>query len=367
MAQHTPETAPAPGLGQVLGQPVDHPSAWTADDMRQRQQEWVYQLTGTDVAELEAALAVAEATGKAVQDVALPDFPLPTLGPKLRDLLREVTHGRGFQLLSGVPVQRWTKEQSVLAYWGMGLYWGSVRPINKQGHLVGHIKDIGQDPERPETRLYATAAAQPIHNDGPADVVTLLCLSPASQGGTSHWTSSTAVYNRILARRPDLLPVLAGPWHFDRKGEVPPGKLPFFEIPVLNFHEGYLSVNFSSNYYMLSQRHKEVPRLTPAHLEAIKVFEDFAWSDSLRLDWQLRPGDVQLLSNHTCLHSREGFVDHPTDAAQQRHLLRLWLAPPEERQLPEAYREIMAGGLTVGDRGGIVAEEKLKVPLHPHS
>lgn len=97
------------------------------------------------------------------------------------------------------------------------------------------------------------------------------------------------------------------------------------------------------------------------------MFEDFAWSDSLRLDWQLRPGDVQLLSNHTCLHSREGFVDHPTDAAQQRHLLRLWLAPPEERQLPEAYREIMAGGLTVGDRGGIVAEEKLKVPLHPHS
>jgi hypothetical protein len=51
----------------VLGQPVNHPSAWTADDMRQRQQEWVYQLTGTDVAELEAALAVAEATGKAVQ------------------------------------------------------------------------------------------------------------------------------------------------------------------------------------------------------------------------------------------------------------------------------------------------------------
>ena len=29
----------------------------------------------------------------------------------------------------------------------------------------------------------------------------------------------------------------------------------------------YLSVNFSSNYYILSQRHKEVPRLTPAHLE----------------------------------------------------------------------------------------------------
>ncbi len=55
------------------------------------------------------------------------------------------------------------------------------------------------------------------------------------------------------------------------------------------------------------------------------------------------------------------------DASKQRHLLRLWLAPPEERPLPEAYREIMAGGLKAGDRGGIVAEQTLNVPLQPHA
>jgi hypothetical protein len=110
--------------------------------------------------------------------------------------------------------------------------------------------------------------------------------------------------------------------------------------------------------------------LPPATLhagQAIKVFEDFAWSDRLRLDWQLRPGDIQLLSNHTCLHSREGFRDHPTDPKQQRHLLRLWIAPPEERPLPPAYGEIMAGSLEVGDRGGIAAEQAWNVPLHPHA
>ncbi|KAL4447780.1 hypothetical protein ABPG75_004999 [Micractinium tetrahymenae] len=362
-----PETAAVEGLGQELGKPIDHPSAWTADDMKRRQSEWVYLLTADDVAELEAALAHAEATGKAVEDVVLEDFPLPSLGPKLRGLLREVTHGRGFQLLSGVPVDRWSQQQSILAYWGMGLYWGKVRSINKQGHLLGHIKDIGQDPNRPDTRLYATSAAQPIHNDGPADVVTLLCLTPAKQGGASHWSSSITVYNEILRRRPDLVPVLAGPWHFDRKGEIPPGKQPFFEIPVLNFHKGYLSVNFSSNYYILSQRHNEVPRLTPAHLEAIKVFEEVAWSDALRLDWNLRPGDVQLLSNHTCLHSREGFVDDPQDPSKQRHLLRLWLSPPEERPLPDAYKEIMGGDLTPGNRGGILADRPLHVPLTAHA
>ena len=45
--------------------------------------------------------------------------------------------------------------------------------------------------------------------------------------------------------------------------------------------------------------------------QAIKVFEELAWSDELMLSWQLRPGDIQLLSNHTCLHSREAFVDDP--------------------------------------------------------
>jgi hypothetical protein len=31
--------------------------------------------------------------------------------------------------------------------------------------------------------------------------------------------------------------VLAGPWYFDRKGEVPEGKQPFFEIPVFNYYK----------------------------------------------------------------------------------------------------------------------------------
>jgi len=35
---------------------------------------------------------------------------------------------------------------------------------------VGHIKDIGHDPTKATTRLYATHEAQPVHNDS-ADIV----------------------------------------------------------------------------------------------------------------------------------------------------------------------------------------------------
>lgn len=39
------------------------------------------------------------------------DFPLPTLGPLLAAILRDVTSGRGFALLKGLPVQRWSRLQ----------------------------------------------------------------------------------------------------------------------------------------------------------------------------------------------------------------------------------------------------------------
>lgn len=42
--------------------------------------------------------------------------------------------------LAGVPVDRWGRKETVLAYWGIGLYWGRAVSNNKKGHLIGHIK-----------------------------------------------------------------------------------------------------------------------------------------------------------------------------------------------------------------------------------
>ena len=43
------------------------------------------------------------------------------------------------------------------------------------------------------------------------------------------------VHNEILKRRPDLGAVMAAPWYMDRKGEVPEGKQPYFQIPIFNY------------------------------------------------------------------------------------------------------------------------------------
>ena len=41
------------------------------------------------------------------------------------------------------------------------------------------------------------------------------------------------------------------------------------------------------------------------------LFNEIASSDALRMDSMLQPGDVQLLNNHTQLHTRAEFGDFP--------------------------------------------------------
>ena len=54
-----------------------------------------------------------------------------------------------------------------------------------------------------------------------------------------------------------------------------------------------------------------MPRMTEKQYEALRLYNALALSDKLRLDLMLQPGDIQLLSNHTQVHTRSAYVDHP--------------------------------------------------------
>jgi hypothetical protein len=71
------------------------------------------------------------------------------------------------------------------------------------------------------------------------------------------------LYNEILARRPDLLPALFEPFATDRRGEVPDGMQPWFDIPVFNWHAGRLSCIYVRQYIEAAQR--KLSRRTQAH------------------------------------------------------------------------------------------------------
>jgi hypothetical protein len=345
--------------------PIEGPSAWVGADMRQREAEWSYRLSPGEVAEIEDAVQAVRGRGLDLAEIHREDFPLPTLGPVLDQLRNEVINGRGFALLRGMPVEGRPMAESATAYWGVGTYFGSARSQNALGHLLGHVYDLGKglSATNPNLRSYATAERQNFHIDR-CDVVALLCLRRAKKGGLSTLVSSMSVHNIMAERRPDLLERLYEPLPVDRRGEVPEGKAPFYEAPVFNEHAGYVSVLYSRLHIGSAQRFPEARRLTAEDIEALDMLGELAGDPELRLDMNFMPGDIQFLHNHTILHARSAYEDWP-EPERKRHLLRLWLAPPGARALPPVFAECY-GGLTIGDRGGIICKgTRSHAPLVP--
>jgi hypothetical protein len=150
----------------------------------------------------------------------------------------------------------------------------------------------------------------------------------------------------------------------DRRGEVPAGMKPFFEIPVYSWYEGELTVFYQRQYFDSAQRFPDARHLTDEDVAALDAFDTLANDERLTLTMRLTPGDIQFVHNHTLLHDRTGFRDSAAPE-RKRHLLRLWLACEGARPLPPAFAA-RYGSLEIGDRGGIsVPGAEPRVPLSP--
>lgn len=327
-------------------------SAWYGPELA-KSTDWIEYLSEEEIAEIEAAVKHLEDPAFDLTSITSDDFPLPTLAPRLHRLLNEVLNGRGFVLIRSLPVERWTQRQAAMAFLGIGVHLGNLRMQNATGHLLGHVRDLGRSSDDPNTRIYQTRERQTFHTDS-ADVVGLLCLRTAKSGGLSSLVSSTTIFNEMRRRRPDLLAVLLEPIETDRRGEVPVGGKPYFSIPVFNSHDGLVSAIYQRQYIESARRFPGVAPLTAAQTEALDLLDELANDPELNLMMALEPGDIQLVHNHTILHDRTAFEDFP-EPERKRHLLRLWVAPPEARPLPDVFAERF-GSVTRGDRGGVSVE-----------
>ncbi len=338
---------------------ITGPSAWYGRDMI-KNEDWIVCLSKADIAEIDRAVAASRHL--AIAEIGKAQFPLPKLGKRMKAMLKELLHGRGFSLIRGLPMDRYDRETAARAYWGLGVWLGSPRSQNARGDLLGHVIDLSRTTADPNTRLYQTSERQNYHAD-PIDIVGLLCLQKSMVGGASSILSSVTLYNEMQKRRPDLTEELLRPFYLDRRGEVPAGKKAWYELAVFNWHKGLLCTAFTRPYINSAQRFPEVPRLTPKQLEALDFFQALCEEPSIHLNMDFEPGDIQFLQNYQVLHDRTAFIDWPNEPDRRRHLLRLWLCCDAGRQLPPSFAE-RQGSVTVGDRGGItVPETKLNVTL----
>ncbi|MEL7000070.1 MAG: TauD/TfdA family dioxygenase, partial [Pseudomonadota bacterium] len=226
---------------------IDHPAAWRGTDLAGDTDRWIWTLTDVQVAEVEAAADTYLSTHDTIGEMTPDDFPLPTLASHLLQMRQDLMHGIGFRLVRGLPITRYTMEQSAAIFCGIGAHLGKVRSQNAKGHLLGHVTDVGADLSDPKVRIYQTTKRQTFHTDS-TDVVGLLCLRNAKSGGDSLLVSTLTLYNEMRTRHPDLAPLLFDPVATDRRGEVPDGMDPWFEIPVLNWHQGRLTGLYQRQY-----------------------------------------------------------------------------------------------------------------------
>ncbi|MEL6374389.1 MAG: TauD/TfdA family dioxygenase [Pseudomonadota bacterium] len=352
-------------MPRPLGMPdqLELPAAWYGADLQSEEGRWVRHLSAGEVAEIEQAAAAFIAADHPIDAVAPGTFVLPSLKAELSDLRETLQHGRGFGLIRGLPVARYDMLTAATIFCGIGAHLGSARSQNAKGHILGHVKDVGADVNDPTVRIYQTAERQSFHTDS-SDVVGLLCLKEAMEGGDSLLVSTLTLYNEMMKRDPALAGVLFDPIATDRRGEVPAGEKPYFEIPVLNWHGGKLTGLYQRTYIESAARFDDAPALTAQQLAALDLFDDLANDPAIHLKMRLKPGDMQFVYNHTMLHDRTGFRDWPK-LEERRHLLRLWLALPGDRPLPEIFKQ-RYGSIEVGDRGGIITSEtRLHVALEP--
>ncbi|GAB1215291.1 hypothetical protein ATERTT37_004477 [Aspergillus terreus] len=342
---------------------ITGPTVWKAEEYRDAPEKWTHRFSADEIEELSTAADNFLQNKIPLTGITKNNFPLPNLAARLAELRADLLDGKGFILFKGFPVQQWGNHKSAVAYMGLGTYLGYFVSQNSRGHVLGHVKDLGEDSTKIDSvRIYRTNARQFFHADD-SDIVGLLCITRAMEGGESDIVSSHHVYNTLAAERPDVLKTLTEPiWYFDRKGETSHGQDEYIRTSVMYLERGAgpdarVYTKWDPYYVRSLTRFSDagiIPPLSPAQLEALDVLE--ATCNRLALHMILEVGDIQFLANSHVLHARTAYTDYPPPMPR-RHLMRLWLATPESEggwRLPFwDSNEKKRGGIQVDDQAPV--------------
>jgi hypothetical protein len=343
-----------------LSTPITGPEAWLGRDM-QAATDWIRPIPARASDEIDAALRGLQKRGLAWPKFGREDFPLPTYSKDLAAINHELENGRGFVLVRGIPVERYTEAELKNIYWGLGAHIGHHRYQNALGELIGEVRDENRrygevkeptmDPTLGRSSRNKARSAGPLrfHTDR-CDVVSLLTVRKAKQGGLSKIVSAVSVSNEILKRRPDLHVLLCQDYWRSRQGEESGGERKVFPMPLFCLHKGKFTTQYSRTFVEAAQKLPEVPRMSKAQDEALDLHAEMC--EELCFAMEMQPGDWQLLNNHVIYHGRTHYED-AEGQDQDRLLLRLWLATPDSRELPPSYIPIWGTTASGVPRGGI--------------
>jgi len=308
-------------------------SAWDGKELQEQPEKWVYHLTPSDIEDIDQAIHHFLSLDLPLNVISTENFLLKSSFVQvLEKQLDNLFNGLGFGVLRGFPVTKYERKKQIIAFMGIGSYFGNRKPQNGKGHVLGHVKDLTKgsttkevyDINDPTTRIYATRKAQPFHVDG-TDVVVLLALSDGVEGGMSSLISSHTLYNRLQKLRPDIVELMKKEWLCDRKNEHGPGEKPYQGAYPLTYYKNRFFTFWGPHFFQTITRFPGIV-LEEEKIEAMKYIEELCQKEALQM--KLEIGDMQFVQNYQIMHARSAYVDSPEAT---RHLLRLWLLIDPDR------------------------------------
>lgn len=332
--------------------------------------DWTRALSADQVATLDRALQVVNRRQIPTLAIGRDDFPLPGFDTLVADIQDELENGLGFLRLTGLDAGRYSVEDLKRLFWGFGTHLGVAVNQAGYGEMIGEVRDESFDAQP----TYVTAGANEVktsraraRSTGPlrfhtdrCDVIALLCARNSLTGGVSKLASSVTIHNEILRRRPDLAEVLYRDfWRSRPADEDGIHGRPCFPLPVFAVKDGKFTSQYSRTYVEQAQENPEVPRLTPAQIEAMDLLAEVA--EEVCLQAPFATGDMQFCNNHVVYHGRTAYDDDRA-GGRTRHLLRLWLSPPRTRALPEGFEEAWHTIAANTVRGGIPMKPRVAEP-----
>lgn len=339
---------------------------WRGADMANHPR-WVKQFPAAVLQEIDTALeGVKDLDWKQVNRE---NFPLPSGAAYFDEVREELENGSGMVKMRGLDVSRYNNEQLRRIWFGLGKHLGSPMYQNNRGELMREIKDEGMGVGAKlygatvdaSGKQFLSSGARTLspgqlrfHTDR-CDVVGLLCVRQASEGGVSKLASSATVYNEILRRRPDLHALLCQPIARSRFGEEAGGEHVAYDLPIFGVRDGKLTSHYSLTYIENAEMLPGARKLTAEQREAIQLL--MAVAEEQCFEMRFAPGDIQLLNNHVIYHGRTAFKDDVT-TGQDRMLMRLWLSVPNSRALPVDHA-VLWGDVSAGKPHGGIAQPAL--------
>ncbi len=310
--------------GAVLQAEIRDARAWRREAIGPH--DWVLPLSRACVAELDAAIAAIRRDPLPLLLCEPAAFALEACAELMTRARAMLADGIGLVVIDGVPVDRYSVEESRAVGWLLSGLLGRTVAQKWDGTMLYDVRDTGKSLEY-GVRRSVTSLELLFHTDGPwldapPELVSLLCLHAAREGGVSRFVSLVSVHNEMLRRHPRLLPRLYRPFCWDRQAEHAPGDATFARQPLFAW-DGHTLLGRLNDALVATGQTLAGEALDAEGREALAAAQAIADAPELSIEFTIAPGQLQVLNNRQFAHSRTSFRD-ADEPERKRHLLRYW-------------------------------------------